>query len=237
MSDFHGRTKIAMTQNNSLTNTHSQQLSITIVSARQSWINFYISELISKFVLFGHKVTWKHDVSQIERGDIVFFLGCEQIVTADILSKSRHNLVVHESALPQGKGWSPLTWQILEGKNEIPITLFEAIESVDSGKIYIQEVMHFNGTELVDELRQKQAECTIRLCISFVENYPKIITEQREQVGESSFYRRRTPKDSKINPDKTIREQFNLFRIVDNDRYRAFFELDGVRYLLKIEKD
>jgi len=38
-----------------------------------------------------------------------------------------------------------LTWQILEGKNEIPITLSEPEESVDGGKIYIQDIMHFNG--------------------------------------------------------------------------------------------
>ena len=222
---------------NNLTNTYGRLLSITFVSANQSWINSYIPELISRFVLSGHEVNWKHDVSKIARGDIVFFLGCEQIVTADILSRNRHNLVVHESALPEGKGWSPLTWQILEGKNEIPITLFEAVESVDSGKIYLQEMMYFDGTELVDELRQKQAEYTARLCISFVENYPKIIRKQKDQVGKASYYKKRTPKDSKINPDQTIREQFNIFRVVDNDRYPAYFKLGGTRYVLKIEKE
>jgi methionyl-tRNA formyltransferase len=30
---------------------------------------------------------------------------------------------VHESALPQGQGWSPMTWQILEGASPIPVTL------------------------------------------------------------------------------------------------------------------
>lgn len=143
---------------------------------------------------------------------------------------------MHESALPQGKGWSPLTWQILEGKNEIPITLLEAEESVDSGNIYIQDVMRFNGAELVDELRQKQAEYTIKSCVSFVKDYPGIISKGTAQSGESSYYKKRGPKDSKLDPDKTIREQFNLLRVVDNERYPAYFELNGIRYMLKIEK-
>ena len=192
--------------------------------------------MISEFVLSGHTVVWGHNVSQIKESDIVFYLGCGQIIPANILSRNKHNLLVHESALPKGKGWSPLTWQILEGKNEIPITLFEAEESVDSGKIYIGDTMHFNGTELVEELRKKQAEYTIKMCVSFIEGYPGITSIGKDQSGGSSYYRKRKPEDSKLDPDKTIREQFNLLRIVDNERYPAYFELNGMRYMLKIEK-
>lgn len=216
--------------------TKLNNLSITIISDEGSWINKYIPKLMAEITSKGHKVAWKHDILKIDKGDIVFYLGCGQIVPADILSKNSHNIVVHESALPKGKGWSPLTWQILEGKNDIPITLFEAAHPVDSGKIYIQDIMHFDGTECVDELRQKQAEYTIRLCISFIENYPQIITRGVHQSGESSYYKKRWPKDSKLNLDKTIREQFNLLRVVDNERYPAYFELNGMRHMLKIEK-
>ena len=76
------------------------------------------------------------NVLQIENGDVAFYLSFGQTVPVVILSRNNHYLVVHESALPHGKGWSPLTCQILEGKNEIPITLFEAEELVDSGKIF-----------------------------------------------------------------------------------------------------
>ena len=54
----------------------------------------------------------------------------------EILKKFRNNLVVHASDLPNGKGWSPLTWQILDGKKKIHVSLIEADEKVDSGKIY-----------------------------------------------------------------------------------------------------
>ena len=96
--------------------------------------------------------------------------------------------------------------------------------------------MHFNGTELVEELRQKQAQYTINMCARFIEEYPEIISKGEFQIGRSSFYNRRCPEDSKLDSYKTIREQFNLLRTVDNEQYPAYFELNGARYMLKIEK-
>ena len=61
------------------------------------------------------------------------------LLTAEHLALHRYNLAVHESALPQGQGWSPMTWQILEGASSIPITLFEAVADLDAGPIYLQQ--------------------------------------------------------------------------------------------------
>ena len=145
-----------------------------------------------------------------------------------------HTLVVHESDLPQGKGWSPLTWQILEGKSHIPVTLFEAAERVDSGPIYAQRWLEFKGHELLDELRYGQAAATRELCRWFVDNYPESAAEACEQSGEESIYPRRRPADSALDANQTFAEQFNLLRVVDNQRYPAFFDWCDRRYELTI---
>ena len=213
-----------------------RQSRIAIVSDAQSWINEYIPTLVAAIEKQGHTIKHIHDVHSIPEGDFVFYLGCGQLVPPTIMARNRHNLVVHESALPKGKGWSPLTWQILEGKNKIPITLFEAVEKVDDGTIYLSDLMRFQGTELVDELRKVQAETSIQMCLRFVEEYPDIVVSGIEQSGESTYYTRRRPEDSRLDIDKSLREQFNMLRVVDNDRYPAFFEITGERYFLKIEK-
>jgi UDP-2,4-diacetamido-2,4,6-trideoxy-beta-L-altropyranose hydrolase len=209
---------------------------ITIISDAQTWVNSNIPALVDTLEVNGHEVKWVHKAEEVPDGDFVFYLGCSQLVPPAILSRNRHNLVIHESALPLGKGWSPLTWQILADADEIQITLFEAAAEVDSGVIYLRDSMRFQGTELVDELRQIQAETSIKMCLEFVEGYPDIIAHGVEQLGESTFYPRRGPQDSRLDPDKSIREQFNLMRVVDNERYPAFFEIEGTRYILKIEK-
>jgi hypothetical protein len=210
--------------------------SLAVLSDPDSWINHYIPDLLIDWMLQGHPVLWVHHPEELPPGDFCFLLGCGQLIPQSVRNQFRHNLVVHESNLPSGKGWSPLTWQILEGKNEICVTLLEAEEKVDSGCIYGQECIYFQGNELVEELRQKQAKTTIRLCKKFVNEYPEVVTHARNQKGKESYYPRKNPNDSRLDPDKSIREQFNLLRVVDNERYPAFFELQEEKYVLKIEK-
>ncbi len=115
------------------------------------------------------------------------------------------------------------------------MTLFEAVEKVDAGDIYLQEIMSFNGSELAQEIQEKQGNAVKKLVLEFISQYPNI--KGKPQVGEDSFYSKRTSKDSELNIDKTISEQFNLLRVVDNERYPAFFIKDGQKYILKIYKD
>lgn len=206
------------------------------MSDRNSWLNAYLPELILNWLDEGHRVLWAHEIEDLLHADFCFYLSCGQIMPPSILKQYLHNLVIHKSDLPRGKGWSPLTWQILEDKNRIPVTLLEAAERVDSGRVYAQEWLEFEGHELIDEMRERQAKATIKLCKLFVDGYPKILAEAREQIGEESFYPRRQPADSRLNPTQSIKAQFDLFRVVDNQHYPAFFDLNGQRYFLRIGK-
>lgn len=205
-----------------------------LVDNPRSWIVPYVEELVEILEREKHVVRRCDRYQDLEEGDCAFFLSCEHIVPPEYLGKHTHNLVVHPSALPHGKGWSPLAWQILEGKNRVPITLFEALEDVDAGPIYFQDLLEFEGHELNDEMKEKQGRKTIELVLAFVDAYPDVTG--REQEGEESFYPRRRAKDSELDIDKTLREQFNLLRIVDNERYPAFFVREGRTYILRISK-
>ncbi|EKD91621.1 MAG: methionyl-tRNA formyltransferase-like protein [uncultured bacterium] len=209
---------------------------ISIVTDKSSWLNSYIDTLVAKLKEYAAEVVLIHDLILLQPSDIVFYLSFSKIVPKKILNQHRHNLVVHGSALPLGKGWSPLTWQILEGRNDIPMTLFEADEALDSGKIYLQEIIQFAGHELIEEMRIVQADFTIRLCFQFVAYYDVVVRTARIQSGESSFYKKRLSSDSELDKDKTLQELFNLLRVVDNEKYPAYFEYLGCKYVIKIEK-
>jgi len=170
-----------------------------------------------------------------ETFDTVFILSYFNLIEKSSLAKRKHNLVVHESDLPEGKGWAPLFWQIIEGKNEIPIVLFEATEKADAGDIYLKDTIVLDGSELHDEIREKQAVKTIQLCQKFINDFQFI--HPAPQKGESSYYPKRGAKDSELNIDKSIKEQFNSFRIASNDDYPAFFYHNGEKYILTITKD
>jgi hypothetical protein len=94
----------------------------------------------------------------------------------------------------------------------------------------------FEGHELLDELRLRLLDATFELCSAFVKKYPACIPLRKKQSGDESFYTRRTPQDSRLNPDSTLAAQFNILRTVDNDNYPAFFDYAGHTYELHIHK-
>jgi len=203
-----------------------------LIDNPKSWIVPYAKIMVETLRHQGHKINFVYNQNKIKKGDCLFLLSCEKIISKKILSKNKHNLVVHESALPKGKGWSPLTWQILEGKNKIVISLFKANNKIDSGDIYLQKIMFFKGHELIDELRKRQGEKTIELVERYVNSYKQIVG--RRQTGKETFYKKRTTEDSELDVNKTIAKQFNLLRVVDNERYPAFFKYKNKKYILKI---
>ncbi|MBV9988016.1 MAG: hypothetical protein JO301_10070 [Chitinophagaceae bacterium] len=205
-----------------------------ITSSEDSWIIPYGKKLMDDLQSKGHDCSYLINDDKVEKGDVLVFLSYEKIF-AD-LSLNKHNLVIHESDLPKGRGMSPLTWQVLEGINDIPVTLLEASEKVDAGKIYNQLWIHLEGHELIAEIKQKQGEATIELVTWFVDNYPASASG-KEQSGEPTYYKRRNRQHSRLDVNKTILEQFNLLRVCDNQRYPAFFELGGHTYTIKIEKN
>ena len=133
---------------------------ITILSDSSSWLNAVLPEFIGELWQRDHSVRWIHHPSDLVVGDVCFMLSCGRLLSEEQLSLHRHNLVVHASDLPKGQGWSPMSWQILEGASKIPVTLFEAVVDLDSGPIYLQQQIELYGHELVEEWRTLLAKAT-----------------------------------------------------------------------------
>jgi len=211
-------------------------VTITILTDNsKSWFIPYGKILESKLYGLGHEVLFVNSKKQIETGDICFLLSCSRIVEQEYLNRNNHNIVVHASDLPEGKGFSPLQWQILEGKDEITLTLFEAADDVDAGPYYIKDEVRYHGTELYSELREKLALKIIEMCVEYINGYKTM--KPKKQYGEESFYRKRRKEDDEIDPYDTIENQFNHFRIADNDNYPLYFHFRGEKYYLKVYKE
>lgn len=209
-------------------------MKITILTDNpNSWFIKYVDQLKKELSVYDILHIYSQD--DIQTGDILFLLSCEKIIPKEKLLMNKNNIVVHPSKLPKGRGWSPLAWQILENKNEIPVTLFEASENVDAGNIYIVDYIKLEGHELNEEIKDKQGLITIKMVKQFIENYHTITSSP--QIGTPSFYKKRTKLNSELDINKSLKDQFNLLRIVDNEKYPAFFNLNGNTYILKIYKE
>lgn len=207
---------------------------VVITDNPNSWSVSYNEDLVQRLRSAGHEATLVHAIADAPDADVAVYLSCERIIPARERERFGHNLVVHASDLPRGRGWSPLSWSILEGADRVVLTLFEAADAVDSGPIYLQQELRFEGHELIDELRAAIGRGSQELVLAFADAWPEV--PSHPQSGEPTFFPRRRPADSQLDPDRTLRESFSLLRIVDNERYPAYFEHAGHVYELRITK-
>ncbi len=175
------------------------------------------------------------DKTELRGGDILFLVSCGQMIQDTEKEMYLTTLVLHASDLPKGRGWSPHIWSILDGANQITVSLLEASEPVDTGVIWLKTNFTLEGHELLPEINTRLFAAELSLMTKAVEQFETI--DSFQQVGDPGPYMPlRYPADSQLNPNKTIAEQFNLLRVVDSQRYPAFFDYRGKRYLIKIEK-
>jgi methionyl-tRNA formyltransferase len=182
-----------------------------------------------------HKVELVQKRAELSGGDILFLISCHEIISRDDRGRYGIALVIHASDLPEGRGWSPHIWQILEGKNDIVVSLVEAEDQVDTGAIWEQRRLVLEGHELSSEINEKLFAIELTLMSSAVETAGR--SSPVPQDGRApTYYPRRTQADSRLDPHRSIEEQFDLLRVADPLRYPAYFNLRGYRYLVRIEK-
>lgn len=181
----------------------------------------------------------KYDIELVQsskdlraQGDFLFLISCSEMIKESTRTRFQHTLVLHASDLPKGKGWSPHIWSVVNGADHITLSLLEAEDLVDSGRIWQKEIIELSGNELFDEINEKLFAAEIKLIEYALEND---VQPQEQNNEQSTYYKKRTPEDSEIDINASLESQFNLLRVCDPDRFPAFFERNGVRYTLKIE--
>lgn len=183
----------------------------------------------------NHIIYLLNSSKDVLSGDILFLISCTEIISKDIRNNFSKTLVIHESDLPQGRGWSPLVWQILEGSNVIPITLLEAEDKVDSGDIWNKSFVQLEDHETFSEINNKIFPEKLKLMDFAIQTFSSI-TPAPQSSENITYYQKRTPSDSKLDIIKSISEQFDLLRIADDVRYPCYFKFRGHKYKIVIEK-
>lgn len=183
-----------------------------------------------------HQVELVRKKGELSGGDILFLISCAEIVGATDRSAYRATLVLHASDLPRGRGWSPYIWQLIEGADEITLSLLEAEDKVDSGRIWKKLNFPIPKHALWDEINAHLFDAEIKLIDFAVNEFEQIRPTAQDPSIEPSYYPRRTPADSQVDPLQSIASQFDRIRVCDPNRFPAFFELHGKKYKLILEK-
>lgn len=183
-----------------------------------------------------HDAQLHFDLDSLRGGDILFLISCATLIGSEIRQKYRHTLVLHASDLPKGRGWSPHIWEVIGGADAIVLSMLDAEDAVDTGAIWAKLHLDIPRSALFDDINAILFEGETALmskALDMVENGEAPVVQNDE---DASYWPKRTPADSEIDPNQSIAAQFDALRVADPERYPAFFVYRGARYHISLRR-
>lgn len=146
---------------------------------------------------------------------IIFFIHWSKLIPSD-LYKNYTCIQFHVSNLPKGRGGSPIQNQILKNIIQTKISAFKVSKNLDAGPLCAQENFLLKGS--AENILKNMELKSLKIIKNLSKN--KNI-KFKNQVGNPTYFKRRKPKDSKINISKieTIEKMYDFLRMLDAPSY------------------
>ncbi len=179
-----------------------------------------IQQLAAERGIPHHLTKWMKDRDYAQwirdelRPDIGFIIGCRILIPASIYTiPPMGTLAVHDSFLPEYRGFAPLNWAILNGEDSGGVTLFYLDEKMDGGDIVMQKRVPITPTEDAPAVYEKICDATLDVLLEAAAaltggTAPRI----PQNYSAGSFTCSRTPLDGEIDWSRTTREIYNKVR-------------------------
>jgi len=198
-------------------------------------INRYLVQL-QENLEHHHSVSIIRSPKEITDGDLLFLVSSSEFVDRAVTERFKHALVLHARDLPKGRGWSPHILELLHGADCITVSLLDAAAAIDTGDIYKKVTVDIPRSALWDEINDLLFSAEIQLIDFAIQNFGNLKKYPQNSNIEATYYSKRSPKDSAIDPNKPICEQFDLIRVCDPNRFPAHFYYRGETYKIILEK-
>lgn len=181
------------------------------------------------------------DILKKLQPDILFVVGLSQLVSDEILSIAKlGNIGFHPTALPAGRGRSPIAWMILEEKAGAA-NFFLMSKGADEGPIFVKEDFLIEATDTAASVQAKIWK-SLHVCLDTwlpaLKKGEWIFSPQDESLA--SYYGKRNPEDGIIYWDSTADEIEKLIRASSKPNPGAY-TFKGTNKILiwhsKVEKE
>lgn len=171
---------------------------------------------ISIYYAKSYKLDSAEDIKYFEDNNFCILLlgGWQRLISEKILNTIKYPIGQHGSSehLPKGRGRSPINWSIVQGKKRLIWNLFLLNGDIDSGDIIDYYVFEINE---YDDCNTLYFKVSVSVKYMLLRTIPKLLDgtiKKIKQVGEPSYYKKRTPEDGMINWNSSIFDINNLIR-------------------------
>ena len=195
---------------------------------------------IPVYVPQSYALTHARDVAffRESRFDLLIQGGWQRLFPPAVLETLSIGAIgAHGSAdlLPKGRGRSPLNWSLIEGRRRFLLHLFLLKPGVDDGDIFAVEDFDITPYDDIETLYLKVSLCTRRMLLRSVPDLLAGRISTYPQLGEPTYYPKRTPQDGRIDWERMdVDEIYDFIRAQTRPYPGAFGEIDS--RLLRIWK-
>lgn len=166
--------------------------------------------------------------------DLIFSASFPARIPAEICKLTALGAVnLHTGLLPEGRGWHPLNWAIIWGKDKTGITIHKIVDGFDAGDVCCQLEVPIFETDNIVRLRER-VDSLVPMVIQNFFNRPDLLIRDAwpQNQAHVSYAPKRRPEESELNMHATPQEIYNLFRSCDPTEYPAFIMVNGVKKIV-----
>ena len=167
--------------------------------------------------------------------DVILMSNWRTWLSPQTYVSARHTaLNIHDALLPRYAGFCPINWAVANGETETGVTIHFVNEEYDLGDIILQHKVSIDFAETATDIFHKIIAAIPNLTLRALEliesgEVPRI-PQRRE---ESTFYHKRSERDSLIDWTRCSRQLHNLIRAQSSPYPNAFTFHDGRKLYVK----
>jgi methionyl-tRNA formyltransferase len=199
-----------------------------------------IQALAKKFDIPHYETKWMKDKNYQEivakdiKPDVGIVVGCRILLPKDIYEiPPLGTLAVHDSLLPEYRGFAPLNWSIINGEQNTGVTLFCLNELMDGGDIVAQKSVPIKFEDTAPLVYERVCEATVDIIL---EAYALLSEGKAPRIPQNyatgSFTCSRAPTDGFIDWNQPTAAIYNQIRALTYPYPGAFTFYEAKRLMV-----
>jgi methionyl-tRNA formyltransferase len=170
--------------------------------------------------------------------DLGIVVGARVVIPRSAFSSPTDGYwAVHDSLLPNLRGFAPLNWAILSGQKETGVSLFKITEGMDSGPVYIQKRLPIGDKETAPELYSRICRATVKVVLEGLESLALGPLKEVSQDGGAATYTcSRNSEDGELNWNLPAQELERQVRAL-TPPYPSAFTFLGMQKILVLQAE
>lgn len=169
--------------------------------------------------------------------DLLLSCGFSYILRPEVIGLASVLAVnVHPTLLPKYRGYRSGPFIIMNGEKTSGVTIHELTPEMDKGDIFIQTEFPITPFDTTKSLMRKSQEAEKELLGIFLKRLQngELVRIKQNESEATTYNEIRRPKDSVIDPNKSLLELYNYIRACDPIDYPAFFFIAGEKVCIKV---